>query len=330
MWEFSFSREPVDYRLFWLKLIKKIWILPVSALIGLILIGSGYYMSRLCFGNGRTYQVESMYYIDFVLDSAGDYTFVNQYTWGEILKTDFFMDRLCEGLKGEAGKEEIEASLYAGVESDVRYLYTRYTCRDRELCTKAARILEDAVSAYGEAQKEFNSITLIRSDDVAKDVSNIRLGTAACLGAVIGLFAACVVLLIVETVDSSVYIPATLEKRYHVPALGAASMAEYEANCKVILSGFSKVYMVPADGDTDLTGKELYVNHIALKNPIAEPSEIEKLKDAECVVVAVKAGAHNGKMVERTLEELGRINAHVAAFVLVNEDVKLIKRYYKR
>ena len=66
-----------------------------------------------------------------------------------------------------------------------------------------------------------------------------------------------------------------------------------------------------------------------LKNILDIP-EIEKLKDAECVVVAVKAGAHNGKRLERTLEELGRINAHVAAFVLVDEDAKLIKKYYSK
>jgi len=330
MWECDYAREPVDYRLFWLKMLKKIWILPVSALAGFVLIGAVYYMSKLCFGNGRTYQAETMYYIDFTLDSAGDYTYLNQYTWGEVVKTDFFVDYLEEGFGGAVSREAIMEASYAGVESDVRYLYTRYKSRDREQALKGDKLLEEAVVAYGEAQKEFNSITVIKAATEAKDVSNIRLLTAAVLGACVGLFAAVVVLFVRETVDTSIYVPATLEKRYHVPALGAASMNEYEANCKAILGGFGKVCVVPGDESTDVAGVEIYVNHEACKNPVNTPSEIEKLKDAECVVVAVKAGAHNGKRLERTLEELGRINAHVAAFVLVGEDEKLIKKYYSK
>lgn len=330
MWECDYAREPVDYRLFWLKMLKKIWILPVSALAGFVLIGAVYYMSKLCFGNGRTYQAETMYYIDFTLDSAGDYTYLNQYTWGEVVKTDFFVDYLEEGFGGAVSREAIMEASYAGVESDVRYLYTRYKSRDREQALKGDKLLEEAVVAYGEAQKEFNSITVIKAATEAKDVSNIRLLTAAVLGACVGLFAAVVVLLVRETVDTSIYVPATLEKRYHVPALGAASMNEYEANCKAILGGFGKVCVAPGDESTDAAGVEIYVNHEACKNPVNTPSEIEKLKDAECVVVAVKAGAHNGKRLERTLEELGRINAHVVAFVLVGEDEKLIKKYYSK
>ena len=332
MWECDYAREPVDYRLFWLKMLKKIWILPVSALAGFVLIGAVYYMSKLCFGNGRTYQAETMYYIDFTLDSAGDYTYLNQYTWGEVVKTDFFVDYLEEGFGGAVSREAIMEASYAGVESDVRYLYTRYKSRDREQALKGDKLLEEAVVAYGEAQKEFNSITVIKAATEAKDVSNIRLLTAAVLGACVGLFAAVVVLLVRETVDTSIYVPATLEKRYHVPALGAASMNEYEANCKAILVGFGKVCVVPGDESIDASEVKVYTNPAAIPcaNPIVDPREIEMLKDAECVVVAVKAGAHNGKRLERTLEELGRINAHVAAFVLVDEDEKLIKKYYSK
>ena len=87
---------------------------------------------------------------------------------------------------------------------------------------------------------------------------------------------------------------------------------------------------MPGDDKTDISKVELYKECVRCANPVAEPSEIEKLRDAESVVVAVKAAAHNGKRLERTLEELRRINASVKAFVLTDADEKLIKRYYKK
>ena len=331
MWECDYAREPIDYRLFGLRLLKKIWILPLAALIGFVVIGGIYYMSKLCFGNGRTYQAETMYYIDFAVNPDGEeYTYLNQYTWGQVIKTDFFTDMVYEKLGGAVSKEDLEASVYAGVESDTRYLYTRYTSRDKELSLKVEKVYEEAVAAFGEAQKEFNEIRVVNAPLEAKDVSNIRLLTAAILGAVVGFVTAVILMLVRAVTDTSVYIPATLEKRYRVPALGAPSMAEYEENCKVMLGGCDKVYAVPGDDKTDISGLELYVNHIKCANPVADTSEISKLKDASNVVVAVKAGAHNGKRLERTLEELGRISAKVTAFALIGEDEKLIKSYYKK
>ena len=330
MWECDYAREPVDYRLFWLKLIKKIWILPVAALVGAVVIGGIYYMSKLCFGNGRTYQAESMYYLDFVTDvDESGYTYLNKYTWGEVIKTDFFIDKLVALDNGAHEREYIESSLYAGIESDVRYLYTRCTSRDRNFALSTEKALEEIVVAFGEEQKEFREIRVIKAAADVKDVSNIRLLTAVILGAIVGLFASVIILLAKEITDTSVSIPATLEKRYHVATLGAPSMEEYEANCKSLLAGVSPLYLVPGDGETDVTGVELYVNHTVCENPVKSPSAIDTLKGAEHVVVAVKADAHNGKRLERTLEELGRIGAHVDFFVLTGEDSKLIKKYYK-
>lgn len=331
MWECEYAREPLDYRLLWLRLLKKIWILPVAALVGLIVIGGSYYMSKLCFGHGRTYQTDSLFYIDFAEDSAGNtYDYHNRYTWGEIVTTDFFTDMVYEELGGAVSKEEIRKSSYATVESDVRYVTIRATNRDKELSFKIERALEKAVVAFGEEKKEFNSITLAKHDDDSWDASNIRLKTAFILGAVVGAFCALIWWIVSAVADTSVYIPATLEKRYKVPAIGAVSMPEYKSNAEILLKEYEKVYLVPADGKTDISKVDLYKECVRCSNPVEDTTEIGRLKGAECVVVAVKAGAHNGKRLERTLEELRRIEADVRAFVLTDEDAKLIKRYYKK
>ena len=331
MWECDYAREPLDYRLLFLRLLKRIWILPVAALLGLVIIGGSYYMSKLCFGHTRTYQTDSLFYIDFVDTSLGaDYDFYNRYTWGEVVTTDFFVDMAYEELGGAVSKEEIRQSAYATVESDVRYLLIRGINKDPKLSFDIERALEKATVAFGETKKEFKSITLTKHADAAYDASNIRLKTAAVLGVCVGLFVAIIWWIVSSVADTSVYLPATLERSFKIKAIGAPSMAEYESNAKLLLADYEKVILVPADEDTDISGVNLYREHEKCGNPVYTPSECEKLKDAECVVLAVKAGAHNGKRVERTVDELSRIGAHIGAFVLIGEDAKLIRRYYRK
>ncbi len=41
MWETKYAREPIDYRLFFLMLLKKIWVFPLAAIIGALFVGGG-------------------------------------------------------------------------------------------------------------------------------------------------------------------------------------------------------------------------------------------------------------------------------------------------
>lgn len=329
MWECKYARETVDYRLTFLRLLKKIWLLPVSALAGCVVIGSIYYMSKLCFGNGRTYQTETMYYIDYAASVSEDINYYfNQKTWGEIITTDFFTERELAGTDNAFTKEEILSSTYAGVESDVRYLYTRCTTTSPEKSKLLDSALQKAVLEFSQEHKEINSITVEKNN--TKDVSKIRILTAAILGACVGLFVCIVIWVTAAVTDTSVYLPSTLERRYKRRALGAPSMPEFAANCKLLLAEKPGVWVVPADGETSIEGLDLSVNYMPCDNPIAKPETAGLLKDATCVIVVVKAGAHNGKRLERTLEELTRLGAIVSAFVLVDEDTKLIERYYRK
>lgn len=330
MFECEYSREPVDFRLLWLRFLKKIWILPVAALAGLLIVGSAYYMSRLCFGNARTYQTDTMYHVTFAEDSTGKkYDYINYYTWGELVKTDYFIDSIYEELSGSVTKEEIKEAVYANVESDGRFLYTHCTSRSPELSERLERALEKAILAYPDRMVELESISIERRDEKSWDSSNIRLGTACILGAVTGLFVALFAVVIYLINDTSVYVPATLEKRYHIPSLTCPSMEEYEANCRLMLKDFTSLNVVAIDSCKDLEGLNLYKDSTFFENPVVATENIEKLSEKDCVV-AVRAGAHNGKCLERTLEELGRMNTKIAAFVLVGEDTRLIKAYYRK
>ena len=52
------------------------------------------------------------------------------------------------------------------------------------------------------------------------------------------------------------------------------------------------------------------------------------LREHDAVVVAVKAASHNGKKVERVVEQLTRQDIDITAFLLTCEDEWLLRAYY--
>lgn len=339
MWECDYAREPVNYRLFFLKLLKKIWLLPLAAVIGAVVIGGIYYVVNMVIGDGYRYRARTMYYVQYATDESGkEADYYNYYTWQELVKTEYFVDGMYEALGGSMPKEEILASITATVEADYRYLYTKSVTGDSVESINMEAKLSELMVAFADTRDEIESIEVVdkASEYSVEDVSLIYIGHAAVVGAAVGLVAVILLLIFIECVDTSIYLPATLEKRYHIVVLGAPSMKEFEANCKKLLSE-KNIAIVSADGlgkegsgKTEI-GKLIPASYsvTVCDNPIDKPSEYEVLRDKNYVVIAVKAAAHNGKKIERLIEQLARQEIKVSAFVLFNEDKWLINRYYK-
>ena len=47
MWECNFAGERMDYKLFWLRFVKKIWLILAAAAVGALLIGGSYYLINI-------------------------------------------------------------------------------------------------------------------------------------------------------------------------------------------------------------------------------------------------------------------------------------------
>lgn len=331
MWECSYSREPINYRLLWLRLIQRLWLLPLGALVGAVLVGGVYYVSRMYLGQGRTYEAKTIYYLDFAEDTAGaTYDCLNHYTWSEVIQMDQIAGRSLELLEGKLTREQYEEYVTATIESDVRYMYTRCTTTSPELSLEIDKALQQAVLEFGQSQKEFQEIRVTQAADEAVDVSNIRTLNAVLLGAGIGVFAAVLGWLLKVIGDTSVYLPVSLENRYHGKCLGAPSMEEFGYNVETLVPSEKKKYLM--SGDRSYTLQELpegMKEYQLVPNVILQPDTASQMKDG-VVVVYVKAGAQNGKQVERTLEQLSRQEIVVAATMLVEEDSFLIKRYYRK
>lgn len=333
MWECEYSREPVDYRLLWLRFLKKIWMIPVAVLAGVVLVGACHLFVKTVARGGRTYQAESIFYIDFAEDTRGEeYDYYNYFTWGEVIHTDFFMDYVYEKMSGELSVEEIASYITATVDSDVRYLYVRCNTHSPELSVKLASIMEEVVPKFADIRKEMSSIEIAKTADNAKDSSKIRLGNACFLGGCLGLGLSMFLILIVLIVDPAIYIPSAVEKRYHITCLGAAFMPEFAPNWKYVLGDAVKIAKVYADedfqeehsiqGDTERT-------IVSCRNPVEHPEELERIRECEKVLLVLRAGRKNNKAFERLIEQLGRQNIKITAVILADTDEKLLSAYYR-
>lgn len=333
MWECEYSREPVDYRLLWLRFLKKIWIIPIAVLAGIVLVGACHFYARTGARGGRTYQAESVFYINYAEDAQGEaYDYYNYFTWGEVIHTDFFTDYVYEEMGGEFSKEEITSYITATIDSDVRYLYVRCNTHSQELSMRLASIMEEAVPKFAGIRKEIETIEIAKVGDFAKDSSKLRLGNACFLGGSLGFGIAVFWILIVLITDTAVYIPATIEKRYHIVCLGAPFMPEFASNWKYLLKESVKIARVFVD--EDFQDKEFSIQGdkmreiVNCRNPVEHPEELDRIRACEKVLLVLKAGCKNDRVFRRLLEQLGRQDIRVTAVVLDPADEKLLSAYY--
>ena len=337
MWECECGREPLDYRLIWLRFLRKLWILPIAVLAGTILVGAVYYYSRTGARGGRTYQSESVFYIDFAENAQGEeYDYYNYFTWGEVIHTDFFLDYVYEEMKGEYSHEELASYITATVDSDVRYLYVRCNTHFPELSVKLSSIMETIVPQFAEIRDEFETIEVVKKGDEAKDSSKIRLGNACFLGACLGLAVAMFGILTVLILDTGIYLPSTIEKRYLVVCLGAPFLPEFAPNWQLYLKDALKVALVRVDeGDSmegfPITDVSAVANPeiILCQNPVEHSEELEKIRNCDRTLLCLKAGRRNHEAITRLLEQLGRQGIQVTASILISADEKLISAYYR-
>lgn len=187
MYECEYSREPVDYRLIWLRFLKSIWIFFVCAIIGAAVVGGIHSIKKLVVSGGRSYQAESLYYFEYGCSTEVlTTTAYNYYTWGEIGKSDLIVDALLEKVGDKVSREELRASITLTCDSDVRYVYSRVTTHDRNLSVEIAKAMESVLPAFVLNHKEFSDAYVVTHAESAIEVTNYRIGNAIILGCFIG------------------------------------------------------------------------------------------------------------------------------------------------
>lgn len=261
-------------------------------------------------------------------------------------------------------KQELRGYLYATMLSDTRIVTTTVTTNDPELTMKIEKALLQAMEDFGREQKEIAGVRILQEPaEASLVIADVRTFRACMLGAVIFVLVTVFYLLIYFVLDEGIYIPAAFERRYGVPMLGTIHSGELPMLAEKLLSdgsGSCEPVLVTADDkvkpeqvrealaelgikaavNEDLNGMlcKLYCGLSERGGRMSRGKESERQSDIlakarfgalknKKLLLVVKAGAHNGKRIEKLLDFCKKCDLDVGAALLWEADERLIRAY---
>lgn len=346
MWECRYGREPLNTRLFVLQLLRKLPVVLLAAILGALCVGGPYFLVKVTFGPAKEYEAVTDFYIDYALQEDGtQHTYINFATWDQLVKDDVFTDKILLYTAGEGAditKKELCGYLSATVLSDTRIATTTVRTNDPALTMRIERALVQAMFEFGDQQKEIAEIRILQEPaEASLVIADVRTFRACMVGVVSFVFVTVLSLCLYYALDESIRIPETFERRFGIPMLGTIRGKELPVLAKKVLK--EKAALLTADKGVDLKqvkgalaergieidesfGAEELFGMKETYDSVAEIKEIERLSDREILLI-VKADAHNGKLIEKTLTLCEKCGIIVAAALLWEADEKLIRAY---
>lgn len=370
MWEGSYGKEPFDLRLTALRLIACLDKVLVFTLVGTLVFGGAYYVKNVLLRPEKLYGVTSVYRVEYVVGEEKDVgvVYINETSWNTYLHTQEFMDAVMKHMEINDSymdsdwmecitQEQVEEALTAFLASDLRIPSTTVITNSREASLFIARAVEQAMTEeFPEGIREISDIRVIDAPETAEEVvPDVRPGRAFALSAVLSCFFTVVILLLKETGDDNIWLPATIKMRYGVKTVGTLESPELSENLRYIYGEKKKVAVCGVQAETDpakilASLREKCAESVkdteksektgpgdfgldmeewfAVPSPLVCPESCRVLREAEGILLAVQAGAHAGKQLEYCLEYLRQQDCNVMSVILWDADERLIKAYY--
>lgn len=340
-----YGKEPFDLRLTVLRMLGQWKKIVLWTLAGTLLLGGAYCLKNILLRGEKQYRAVSVYRVDYGVDDIdANLVMINSYTWNTYVHTEEFLkcvrDRLAGSEWAALSNEELGGCLQGDMESDWRVPSTIVLSGNAEMSTAVAKAVEETMTLDFPGEiSEIKSIRVLDHAGEAEElVPDIRVGRAFTLAAVLSLFAVIVVLLLKETGDDSIWLPATLAMRYGLQCVGTVNSVDLKENLRYLFGGKKQIAICPVQEACDpsealkeiesLAGETEGSKWYAVPSPLLCPETAEKLREAEAVLLLVNAGAHAGKQLEYVLDFLAKQDCKATAALLWNADEKLIRRYY--
>ncbi len=352
----SYGKEPFDLRLTVLRMLRNLDILLVATLVGTLLFGGGYYVKNVMLRGEREYAATSTYKVEYVIDpnDAGAY-YINEMSWNTFVDSKEFIDAVQLHLEEltiafdsnvEYTNAELESMISATLASDLRVPATIVTTNHPDVAVMIAEAVELAmVDEFVENTKEIVSIKVIdpalEASEVIPDVRPVR---AFVLSAVLSAFFTLLILLLREIGDDSIWLPATLRKRYGLACVGTVYRKEVAANIAYLFGDKKRCAVCCVDDEMNPNeviealnnatieaegqAKMCDITWFAAPTPVLCPETGEVLRQADGVLLVVRAGSHVGKPLEYVLEYMEQQDCKITAVLLWNADEMLIDAYY--
>lgn len=361
MWEGSYASEPFDLRLTILRIMRNLGWIVLFTLMGTLVFGGGYYVKNVLFGEAVKYEMTITCKMEYTNPpvQSGDY-YINDMTWNTYVDSEEFkklmeesaticqissyngnLDVWCEC---EAGLAE---ALSATVASDIHVpSFTVSTPAEGKTEVIGEALEEVLTGEFAERIPEVASIRVLDVSEIAAVKPDVRPLRAVILAAVLSFFFVMVFFLLREIGADSIWLPATLRRRYGLHAVGTLNSAELVSNLKYSLQDKYSVAVCAVDADVDTkavvdalqiklsaeaegkTDNKLEKDWIAVSAPVSDSANTVFLHGADGVLLVVKAGLHTGKPLEYMLEYFATQDVQVSAAILWDADEALIRKYY--
>ncbi len=339
MWE----KEPFDLRLTVLRLIRNMHLIIGVTLLGTLLFGGGYYVKNVLLNQSTTYETASTYRVSYVEEpsKAGDY-YINEMTWNTYVDSGEFQDAVYGYFsESEIDHAELSEMINARLDSDVHVPTTVITTESEAETLLLAKAVERVmVQDFVQSNEQVAAIEVITpAVSVSKVVPDVRPGRAFLLSAILSCFFVVIFVLLKEMADAAIWLPSALRKRYGLKVLGTVNSPELLANFEFVFARCSKIALCAVDAETDpgevihvLREKEIIGKNsgewIPVPAPMLCPESSQILRDADGVLLVVKAGKYAEKTVEYIMEYLQTQEIQATGALLWDADEWLIRMYY--
>ena len=254
--------ETLNLRCFYLKLLRKIWIVPLAAIIGACVALGIYTLVTVTYGPARTYKADARLYVSFAYDEnkGTQVDHYNAYTWQHMLMpTDDILipiitELMANGVivveddgpvanygDGKAiTKEQLLSSINADTPSDVRLMLLSAENEDKELADLILRASVKSLEKYGSTNTAFDSIKCLSIDDAKLVTYSDRSFAAGLFGAIAAAVVAILAMLLIHAIDDAIFVQEDAEKRYSVNVLGITCKKLDEFFANELIAAFGK------------------------------------------------------------------------------------------
>lgn len=346
--------EPLNLKLFFLTLWKNVHTLVFGLLLGAALFGCGYLLTNFVFSPGKDYVAQSGLYLTYADEVRLEDVYINDYTWQSLAESDICVDAVMAELPFEISRDELLSSISVKPESDVRYVIIKATTKEPEKSVAIARAYENAVIAMADKMVDLKEIQVFNSAKEAKAVTfENRFARMACVGVIVGFVLALLFVFLKFVYDDSVYLPEQTLSRFGIYTLLCISKegellsdwdkAAGKNNLKEVLAGKSRIAVTDISEEKGC-GKAVSEKRLELISPL-RPEEAElfavdglnqnadavgECKEADGVLLFIRSGAKNGKLLNRALEYLKLHQVPVLGIILYDTSGKWMLRYLGR
>ena len=353
--------EQLNLRCFYLRLVKKIWLIPLFAVIGALISGGIYTLATVTFGPSRTYKSESKLFISFAYNEKTG-TMVdnyNAYTWNMFMSTDDILNPIISNLESDGievvddasqsaegqtflTRQEIIDSITAEIPSDVRVMLLTTRHKDPAMADAIMSAGVRSLEHFGKINEAFDSIRTLSIEKAKLEVYTDRSLAAVIFGAVMGVTFIILYLLLVSA----------LELRYQIPVLGVISdkatddffRNELLASFNKAMEGKTEVALISSDSydekksAMDLENLKKTLGEQAISKdlkliPLSVPGKVldnyRKIGTSDGVILFVPYGVKMGSMTEHIITQLKKHDCPVLGIILSRADLKFMKKYYR-